>query len=183
MARKALAGGYVSVEIGVGKDQLEALDVARARHGWSRAEWFRRASAALLRADLEALERAKVVAVSHGDDDEGEAAGVELDAAVDDLDDPEDAVTFHSGAITPRGASAMGRGRWSGWYPQDLTDAEVVADLRRLVTGGTVYLRRPRLPDAMVHAYADPPGVVARSAKLGFSSSPFYRVIGPDDVA
>ena len=184
MARRPLGGGYKAIEIGVGQDQLDAIDVARARHGWSRAEWFRRASAALLRADRDALHRAQV-AVSEGDDDEGEAEEVDLDDAVEDLDDPDrQGGTGTTGPIVARGASAMAHSRWAGWYPQDLTDAEVVADLRRCTPGGTVYLRRPRsLPDALIHAYVDTPAEVERLHRFGAVPSRFYRVIGPDDPA
>ena len=184
MARRALGGGYKAIEIGVGQDHLDALDAARERHGWSRAEWFRRASAALLRADRAALLRAQA-AVSEGDDDEGEPEDVDLEDAVEDLDDPDrPGGTGTTGPIIARGASAMAKGRWAGWYPQDLTDAEIVADLRRCTPGGTVYLRRPKShPDALVHAYVDTAAEVASSAAFGTRPAPFYRVIGPDDPA
>lgn len=177
MARRPLAGGYTEIAVGVGQDHLAELDAELPRLGIkSRAEWFRRASVALLQAMRRPVEVAPVSETDVVDD-------VDPDDATDDL---EEVVSGpgHTGAIIPRGASAMARGRWAGWYPLDLSDAEVVADLRRIVPGGTVTLRRPRSnPDALIHAYVDTPAEAERLACLGSRPSPFYRVIGPDDPA
>lgn len=171
MARRGLAGGYREIAIGVGGAHLASVDVAAAARGWSRAEWFRRASEALLRAGEASAE------LGIEDDDE---LVVDIADAVEDLADPLPSAAPYTGAVIARGASEMQGGRWAGWYPADVDDVEIVADLRQHVPDGTVYLRRPRNVDAHVHAYVDPPEEVARLARFGLPASPFYRVIGPD---
>lgn len=172
MGRRGLAGGYTAIEIGVGGDHLRAVDERAKARGWSRAEWFRRASAALLRADLAAGLRAR------DEDEEGDE--VDLDDAVDDLDDARSG-RGDSGPILARGASAMGRGRWLGYYPADLADSEIVDDLRACVKGGTVFLRRSKNPDAHVVAYIDPPEEIEARNARGDGPSRFFREIAPGE--
>jgi hypothetical protein len=82
----------------------------------------------------------------------------------------------HTGPVLARGASAMARGRWAGWFPCDLSTREIVADLRRHVPDGWVVLRRPRW--GPVFAEIVPP-LTAQRRELETRAPRFHRVIPP----
>lgn len=174
MARPSLPGGYREIAIGIGGDLLDEIDRAAKARGWSRAAFFRRAATALLAAHARGEPPARPREV---DDEDPE---VDPEEALDETDEPESGPTV---PVMAHRAVSMGRGRFLGRYPVDLTDREIVDELRALVPGGTVVLHRS-VGAGHVLAYIDPPEEVARLASFGGRNlAPWQREIGPDDEA